>query len=367
MCAASRARRLQLAALIAVPLLLLFLQHQYLGGMEDFALRRRRRGGHDDDAAASTTSAARARGLFRSASARRGAGPRDTHGDGAAAMPQWPPPPSPSSPLSPVAPTSAAAAAPPLEFVDGELVGAASGARLCVVMPVRSNSLPKAVRNVRSWAAARGSPCTEQTAAAAATADLCIIHSQSFASSRDVDQANELYRALLVRRHGISGAGDGRRGHRPRDCFGAVRFLAARIPLARDVYTIYPTHNFSGPNSHFLETFAALRRLSDDGTARYSHFQLMEHDTYPFQPGWIEALHALVSSRRRREWVQGSRSLCLRRTETEHINGNALYSLDKGFVARPEPRTRLRLWPDLPPRRVEPPCSLSRARPAPRW
>jgi len=31
--------------------------------------------------------------------------------------------------------------------------------------------------------------------------------------------------------------------------------------------------------------------------------------------------------------VQGSRSLCLRRTEIEHINGNALYSLDRGFTS----------------------------------
>lgn len=111
-------------------------------------------------------------------------------------------------------------------------------------------------------------------------------------------------------------------------CFGAVRFLAARIPLDVDVYTIYPTHNFTGPNTHFLATFAALQRVAGLRLARYSAFQLMETDTFAFQPGWAEALVA-VEGRRHKKWVLGSRSMCLGPTEVEHINGNALYANDK--------------------------------------
>ncbi len=59
---------------------------------------------------------------------------------------------------------------------------------------------------------------------------------------------------------------------------GAVRFLAARIPLDVDVYTIYPTHNFTGPNTHFLSTFEALDRLATAGLARYDAFQVRPID-----------------------------------------------------------------------------------------
>ena len=51
-------------------------------------------------------------------------------------------------------------------------------------------------------------------------------------------------------------------GLNPLGALGAVRFLAARIPLDVDVYTIYPTHNFTGPNTHFLATFGALERVA---------------------------------------------------------------------------------------------------------
>ena len=46
------------------------------------------------------------------------------------------------------------------------------------------------------------------------------------------------------------------------------------------------------------------------------------------------------------EWVIGSRSMCLRPTEVEHINGNALYSMEKGFVEnlRRELSKRMDTW-----------------------
>ena len=60
--------------------------------------------------------------------------------------------------------------------------------------------------------------------------------------------------------------------HPPGVCFGSVRFLAARIPLDVDVYTIYPTHNFTGPNTHFLSIFGALEKLASAGIAKYATF-----------------------------------------------------------------------------------------------
>ena len=160
--------------------------------------------------------------------------------------------------------------------------------------------------------------------------DLCVFHSQSFETHRDAMLASELAYALDKRAATTANSTPGT----PRSagaCFGAVRFLAARIPLDVDVYTIYPTHNFTGPNTHFLSTFAALDRVASVGLARYHAFQLMETDTYAFRPGWAEAL-AAVARLRKKEWVLGSKSMCLRSTEVEHINGNALYAHDKTFV-----------------------------------
>ena len=146
-----------------------------------------------------------------------------------------------------------------LELLDGAAIGPPSRSSLCVVMPVRSNSLPRAVRNVRSWSTSRGSPCNSD----APVADLCIIHSQSFVSEHDVEQASDLLNALALPLIvaegdlGMRGPVDEATDSRPHErtvasCFGAVRFLAARIPIERDIYTIYPTHNFSGPNEHFM-------------------------------------------------------------------------------------------------------------------
>ena len=212
-----------------------------------------------------------------------------------------------------------------VDFEDGEYLGNVSQARLCVVMPVRSNSLQRAVRNVQSWSSARGMPCVTE---AAPVADLCIFHSQSFVSARDVQLASDLLRTLHQPFAATATSATAPRS--PAACFGAVRFLAARIPLDVDVYTIYPTHNFTGPNTHFLSTFAALERISTARLARYSFFQLMESDTYAFRPGWAEALGG-VARRRRKEWVLGSRSMCLRPTEVEHINGNAMYANERSF------------------------------------
>jgi hypothetical protein len=238
--------------------------------------------------------------------------------------------------LRPPPPPLAASTA--IHFADGESIGNASRARLCVVMPVRSNNLRNAVRNVRSWSSARGLPCTTT---AEPQADLCIFHSQSFVSARDVGLANDLLLALQ-RPQAAAGA---EAPHSASACFGAVRFLAARIPLDVDVYTIYPTHNFTGPNTHFLTTFAALERVAAAGLARYAAFQIMETDTYAFRPGWAEAL-GTVAGRRRKEWVLGARSLCLRPTEVEHINGNALYANDRAFVheLRRELAKRMDSW-----------------------
>lgn len=233
-----------------------------------------------------------------------------------------------------------------LNFVDGESVGGPSTARVCVVMPVRAHSLVKAVRNVRSWATERGFPCKASKASVNGTGpsqvDLCFFHSQSFSSARDVRLAEDLNRALDEPvSQGVHGTMS-----TPRACFGAVRFLAARIPLSVDVYTIYPTHNFTGPNTHFLSTFAALERVSKGlGLARYAHFQILETDTYAFRPAWADAL-ASVAKSRRKEWVLGSRSMCLRPTEVEHINGNAMYALERTFQRelRRELTKRLDSW-----------------------
>eukprot|EP00964_Phaeocystis_antarctica_P119275 scaffold83025_cov66-Phaeocystis_antarctica.AAC.1 len=140
----------------------------------------------------------------------------------------------------------------------------------------------------------------------------------------------------------------------PTACVGAVRFLAARIPVATDVYTIYPSHNFTGPNTHFLRAFDRLQvrvrvrvrqrvrvrvrvmanpnpnyflrafdrlqGLERAGVARYSHFQLLESDSYPVRPGWLAALAALAP--RGKAWVRGSLSRCIRPNEQAHVNGN---------------------------------------------
>ena len=94
-----------------------------------------------------------------------------------------------------------------------------------------------------------------------AVSDLALFHSQSFAAPEDVRLAAEVLRALTS---GSSAAAA------PRRCFGAVRFLAARISLTDDVYTIYPTHNFSGPNSHFLRTFDRLAELVRPTSLRHT-------------------------------------------------------------------------------------------------
>ena len=244
------------------------------------------------------------------------------------------------------------------ELMDtGESVGGHSTSKLCVVMPVRGNTLAAALRNVRSWSSARAVPCA--ATATAAVADLCIFHSQSFAAAPDARLAAEILRALegvpgaaarplnpsaaaaaaadpaatdpAASDPGPSGPLPSDAANRPRRCLGAVRFLAARIPIEADVYTIYPTHNFSGPNNHFLRTFDRLHALSAAGVARYSHYQQMEPDVYPFRAGWLSAIAALARGRGK-EWVRGSRSQCLRKTEVEHVNGNALYSLERNFV-----------------------------------
>jgi hypothetical protein len=236
-----------------------------------------------------------------------------------------------------------------LHFSDGEVLGQQSAAHLCIVMPVRSSNLRRALRNVRSWSTQHSMPCNSTRAPPAA--DLCFFHSQSFQTSRDQDLAEQIVRALSE----PSGPAETFESthtmapsfpmNSPGSCFGAVRFLAARIPLDVDVYTIFPTHNFTGPNTHFLSTFGALRAVARAGLATYSSYQQMETDAYPFRPGWIDALCA-VAARRRKEWVMGSRSHCLRSTEVEHINGNALYAIDHGFERelRRELNKRMDTW-----------------------
>ena len=184
-------------------------------------------------------------------------------------------------------------AGPPFE--DGEVVGPPSSATLCVLMPVRSNNLGRAVRAVRAWERARAAPCggggagsSDAAAAAAAVADLAFFHSQSY-EGEDM----RLGRALLASLRAYSDAPRAR-AWAPTACVGAVRLLAARIPLATDVYTIYPTHNFTGPNTHFLRAFDRLQALAKAGVAKYSHFQLLESDNYPVRPGWLPALAALA-------------------------------------------------------------------------
>lgn len=227
----------------------------------------------------------------------------------------------------------------------GEIVGPPSSARLCVVMPVRSSNLARALRNVETWSLARAAPCVPGHSTAdhggrhEHGADLALFHAQSFETAADARLASALSRALKV---SAVGGGVGESSWPPWRCFGAVRFLAARIPLEQDVYTIYPTHNFTGPNLHFLHTFDALGKLARARVARcertpgalggrsistracrchrYTHFQLLETDVFAIRPGWVDALVSL-SRRRGKEWVRGSLSMCLRPTEVEHVNG----------------------------------------------
>ena len=243
----------------------------------------------------------------------------------------------------------------------GEALGRPTGARLAIVMPVRDPNLPSALRNVESWALRRRPPCVDP--ASRATADLAFLHSQSFEGRSASRSASDLDAAL--RRSG--GA-----------CFGAVRFLAARVPLELDVYTIVPTHNFSGPNRHFLAVFRELRRLRSLQLARYTHFQLMETDTYPLTPGWARKLAEMLmpnggsrggvqggydevggggggsggggSPGRAKPWVRGGLSICLSPADgdlPEHINGNALYTLEPPTFyehLQTELRARMHTW-----------------------
>jgi hypothetical protein len=152
-----------------------------------------------------------------------------------------------------------------------------------------------------------------------------------------------------------------------------VRFLAARVPLELDVYTITPTHNFSGPNRHFLAAFRELTRLHTLRLAHYSHFQLMETDTYPLVPGWAHRLAMVAAhqparpgngtdgggdvtgrgavSERFKPWVRGGLSICLSAADAglipEHINGNALYTLSPSTFyehLQAEMRARMHTW-----------------------
>lgn len=154
-----------------------------------------------------------------------------------------------------------------------------------------------------------------------------------------------------------------------------MRFLAARIPLELDVYTITPTHNFSGPNRHFLAAFRELNRLRTLRLAHYSHFQLMETDTYPLVPGWAVRLAGIAvhqqaragngtdggggralagrgaANERTRPWVRGGLSICLSAADAglipEHINGNALYTLSPSTFhehLQAELRARMHTW-----------------------
>ena len=233
-----------------------------------------------------------------------------------------------------------------LQFDDGEAVGPRSSASLCVLMPVRSTNLVRALRSVRSWGRPRAAPC--QAADGVAVADLAFFHSQRFEHA-EVRLAQELFAALRVPVPGAAGAAGAvgaaeARRWPPTSCVGAVRFLAARIPVATDVYTIYPTHNFTGPNTHFLRAFGRLQALERAGVARYTHFQLLESDSYPVRPGWLDALAALAP--RGKAWVRGSLSRCIRPNEQAHVNGNAMYALSPSFVSnlRLEMLRRLDSW-----------------------
>jgi hypothetical protein len=154
-----------------------------------------------------------------------------------------------------------------------------------------------------------------------------------------------------------------------------VRFLAARVPLELDVYTITPTHNFSGPNRHFLAAFRELNRLRTLRLAHYSHFQLMETDTYPLVSGWAVQLASVAAHQptrvengtdgggsravagraaaaaRSKPWVRGGLSICLSAADAglipEHINGNALYTLSPSTFhehLQAELRARMHTW-----------------------
>ena len=98
------------------------------------------------------------------------------------------------------------------------------------------------------------------------------------------------------------------------------------------------------------ERFDRLQGLARAGVARYTHFQLMESDSYPVRPGWLPALAALAP--RGKAWVRGSLSRCIRPNEQAHVNGNAMYALSKEFVntLRSEMLKRLDSWAfDVPP------------------
>ena len=70
------------------------------------------------------------------------------------------PPPSPPPlppPLPPPSPPRRSSES--LQFDDGEAIGPRSPASLCVLMPVRSTSLVRALRSVRSWGRPHAAPC----------------------------------------------------------------------------------------------------------------------------------------------------------------------------------------------------------------
>ena len=150
-----------------------------------------------------------------------------------------------------------------LLLVDDEAVGPASEATLCILMPVRSSNLPSAVRNVESWARRGLTLCEDAPATRAPRPDLVFFHAQSFASAGDRRLARALVDALRSPPPGGVGAP-------PASCFGAIRFLAARIAPQLDVYTIYPTHNFTGPNLHFLQAHRTAQPVIQYSGARAS-------------------------------------------------------------------------------------------------
>lgn len=115
-------------------------------------------------------------------------------------------------------------------------------------------------------------------------------------------------------------------------CFENVRILNVDLSDANDSYLFGSAMMWKSLID--LDDEQSLLRRS------YTHFFLMEHDTRPIRPFWLDKIHQTISDGRKEDffatnwWILGSSYRGLKNilTEHAHINGNAVYHLSSNFV-----------------------------------
>jgi hypothetical protein len=118
-------------------------------------------------------------------------------------------------------------------------------------------------------------------------------------------------------------------GHHGR-CFRRVHFISAQLEPSKDTYP-------DGTTMMFFNLFSHPAIIRDD-RYQYGAFFWMEPDVHPIRHSWLCLLELEALSPDHSFWVKGSLQRQPRESDTflaqaEHLNGNALYSLqDPQFI-----------------------------------